>query len=75
VRVSVDGAPRAAGVRLSVLRAGRTVSRASPARTVDRVARRVALRLRAPLRRGVRYTLRADSPELGPQTRTIRAAR
>jgi pimeloyl-ACP methyl ester carboxylesterase len=75
VRVSVDGAPLAPGVRLSVLRGGRLAGPASRARTVDRVARRVALRVRAPLRRGARYTLRAESGELGVVTRTIRVPR
>lgn len=72
VRVSVDGAPSAPGVRLSVLRAGRLAGPASRALTADRVARRVTLRLRQPLRRGARYTLRAESGELGVQARTIR---
>ena len=75
VRISVDGAPHARGVRLSVLRGGRLAGAISRARTVDRVARRVTLRLRAPLRRGARYTLRAESAELGAVTRTIRVPR
>lgn len=75
VRASVDGAPRAPGVRVSVLRAGRLASPASGPRTLDRVPRRIALKLRRPLRRGARYTLRAQSSELGAQTRTIRVAR
>jgi pimeloyl-ACP methyl ester carboxylesterase len=74
-RVSVDGAPRAPGVRLSLLRRGRVVSGVEPARTVDRVPRRIALRLRRPLRAGARYTLRATSAELGVVTRVIRPAR
>jgi pimeloyl-ACP methyl ester carboxylesterase len=75
VRVSVDGAPRAIGVRLSLLRGGRLVSGAAPAHTVDRVPRRIALRLRRPLRRGGRYTLRAQTAELGDVTRVIRVPR
>jgi pimeloyl-ACP methyl ester carboxylesterase len=72
VRVSVDGAARAPGVRLSLLRGGRLVSGVATAHTVDRVPRRIALRLRQPLRRDVRYTLRAQSAELGVVTRVIR---
>ena len=45
------------------------------ARTLDRVARRIALRVRQPLRRGARYTLRAESAELGAVTRVIRVVR
>ena len=75
VRISVDGAPRAPGVRLSVLRGGRLAGTTSSARTVDRVPRRVALKLRRPLRRGARYTLRAESPELRVVTRAIRIPR
>jgi len=74
VRVSVDGAPVAPGVRVSLERGGRRVSGVSPARTVDRMPRRVALRLRARLRRGARYTLRAQSAELGVVTRVVRVA-
>ncbi len=74
VRVHVDDAPRAPGVRLTLARGGRVVA-SSPARTVDRVARRVTLKLRSPLRRGARYTLRAESTELDAQTRTIRVPR
>ncbi len=75
VRIRVDGAPRAPGVRLSVLRGGRLAGPASRARIADRVARRVTLRLRRPLRRGARYTLRAQSGELGVQTLAIRVRR
>ncbi len=75
VRVSVDGAPRAPGVRVSLLRGGRVLSGVAAAHTVDRVPRRIALRLRQRLRRGARYTLRATSAELGVQTRTIRVPR
>ena len=75
VRVSVDGAPSAPGVRLSVVRGGRLAGPASRARTVDRVPRRVTLRLRQPLRRGARYTLRAVSAELGVRTLTFRVPR
>jgi pimeloyl-ACP methyl ester carboxylesterase len=75
VRVSVDGAPLAPGVRLSLLRRGRPAGAASGARTVDRVPRRIAVRLRQPLRRGARYTLRAESAELGVRTRLIRVPR
>jgi pimeloyl-ACP methyl ester carboxylesterase len=75
VWVSVDGAPHAPGVRLSVLRAGRVVGSASRARTIARAPQRVALRLRQPLRRGARYTLRADSAELGSVTRRVRVPR
>lgn len=75
VRVSVDGAPTAAGVRLSVSRSRRLAGAVSRARTVDRTPRRVALRLRRALRAGERYTLRAQSPELGARTRTIRVRR
>lgn len=71
VRVSVVGAPSTPGVRLSVLRDGRPVSAVTPARTADGVARRVAIRLRSPLRRGGGYTLRAQSGELATQTRGI----
>jgi len=74
-RVSVDGAPRAPGVRLSVLRGRRIAGPAARLRTADRVARRVTLRLRRPLRRGGRYTVRATSAELGVLTRTIRVLR
>ncbi len=74
-RVSVDGAAVAPGVRVSLLRGGRVVSGPGRARTLDRVARRVTLRVRQPLRRGARYTLRAESAELGKVTRAIRVAR
>lgn len=74
-RMSVDDAPRAPGVRVSLLRGGRVVSGPTRARTVDRVARRVTLRLRQRLRRGARYTLRAESAELGVVTRVIRVSR
>jgi pimeloyl-ACP methyl ester carboxylesterase len=75
VRVSVADAARAPGVRVSLLRSGRVVSGPAPARTVDRVARRITLRVRQPLRGGARYTLRARSAELGDATRVIRVRR
>lgn len=75
VRVSVDGAPRAPGVRVSLLRGGRLLSGVSAAHTADRVPRRITLRLRSPLRRGASYTLRAQTAELGAQTRVIRVHR
>jgi pimeloyl-ACP methyl ester carboxylesterase len=75
LRVSVDGAPSAPGVRLSVLRRGRHAGATSSARTVDRIPRRVTLTLRFALRAGARYTLRARSAELGTVTRTVRVAR
>jgi pimeloyl-ACP methyl ester carboxylesterase len=73
MRVRVDGAPVAGGVRLSVLRRGWTIGTSGRGRTVDRVARRIAIVLRQPLRRGARYVLRAQSAELAAQTRAIRA--
>ena len=72
VRVSVDGAASATGVRLRLYRRGRLVGSAGQARSVDRSPRRIAVLLRHPLRRGARYTLRADAGELASQTRRIR---
>lgn len=75
VRVSVDGAPRAPGVRLSVLRAGRPAGPAAKPATADRTPRRVTLKLRRLLRAGARYAVRAESGELGASTRAIRVSR
>jgi pimeloyl-ACP methyl ester carboxylesterase len=70
VRVSVDGAPSTPSVRLALVRRGR-VAGTTRGRTVDGVARRVAMLLRRPLHRG-RYTLQLHSAELPPQVRSIR---
>ena len=69
VRVRVTGATRTPAVRLRLRRGGQLVG-AAPARTVDDVARRVAIALRRPLRRG-RYTLELRSAELPRQTRVL----
>ncbi len=70
VRLSVADAARTPAVRLVLTRGGGVVG-TSRARTVDGVARRVAIMLRRPLRRG-RYSLEARSAELATQRQTIR---
>ena len=70
VRVRVSGAASTPDVRLR-LRRGASVLGATRARTIDTVARRIAITCRQPLRRG-RYTLELRSAELPRQTRTIR---
>jgi len=70
VRLNVEGAPAMGGARLVLRRGGRVVG-ATRARTVDGVARRIAIALRRPLRRGA-YVLELRSAELPAQTRTIR---
>jgi hypothetical protein len=70
VRVRVAGAASTPDVRLR-LRRGARVLGTTRARTVDAVARRVAIACRRPLRRG-RYTLELRSAELPTQTSTIR---
>lgn len=75
VRVRVAGAPTAAGVRLELVRGGRVVGSTRGARSVDRVARRIALTLRRPLRAGRRYALRLLAAAIEPQTLMIRVPR
>ena len=70
VRVRVDGGSSTPGVRLR-LRRGARVLGTTRARTVDGVARRIAIAVPRRLRRG-RYTLELRSAELPEQTRTIR---
>jgi pimeloyl-ACP methyl ester carboxylesterase len=70
VCVRVSGAARTPAVRLRLLHGGRLVG-AARARTVDDRARRIAIALRRPLRRG-RYTLELTSAELPRQTQALR---
>jgi pimeloyl-ACP methyl ester carboxylesterase len=70
VLVNVAGASSTPAVRLRLRRGARVLGEAG-ARTVDDIARRIAIACGRPLRRG-RYTLELLSAELPTQTRTIR---